>query len=243
MKCSRLLGLAIMVIFALSVVASATASAEEPTNQPSFLPEGTATNPVKFTATSGKGKLEMVGNTKAFECEKDTSTGEVTSLKLGKFDILFEKCTAKEGIITATCTGLNDKEGSGSILVLGTFHLRYLLPSSELRAAIILLIEHVHYTCEAFGVKKLLLVLGCVGGEITPTNMLTKTLEALFKQSKGINTITEVDKENSSTEMEKCILMTKEGSEVKEVQSGEETHEVITGFEQGGKAVEALIMA
>ena len=242
MKRFRILGLALMAIFALSAVAATAALAEEPTNQPSFLPEGTATNPVKFTDTSGKGKLEMVGG-KAIECEKDTSTGEATSLKLGKFDVLFEKCTAKEGIITATCTGLNDKEGSGSILVLGTFHLRYLLPSSELKAAIILLIEHVHFTCEAFGVKKLFLVLGCAAGEITPTNMLTKTLEALLKQSKGINTITEVDKENSSTEMEKCILMTKEGSEVKEVQSGEETHEVITGFEQGGKAVEALIMA
>jgi hypothetical protein len=223
-----------MAVFALGAIASATASAEE---LPNFLPLGTGANPVTFTDSSGAGKLESVSK-KVIECKKDKSLGAVNAPKLGTFDVLFEEC--KDAGSGAPCTSL-DSTISGNILTSGTFHIRYELPIANKRPVIIFLINHVHSTCEIFGVKDLFLKLGCIAGKVSPTNTLTKVIEVLFKQTAGVNEIHEVDNE-ANTGMENCKLEIRLGTEAYEGVALE-AHGESLGFKQGGVAVEALIMA
>jgi hypothetical protein len=225
----KLLGLALMAVFALGAFASAAASAEE---LPNFLPEGTEANPVTFKDHSKGGTLETKAGKKV-TCTEDHSEGQATSKKLGSFDVLFLGCKS-EG---TPCLGLGDKVAE-SVLVLGTFHIRRLLTEAK-HVYIVFLLEHVHFTC-GFGLV-LILVLGCVAALVLQVNKLVKEFEIHFEQEKGVQKPTEIaDEKNEKNE--KCILETKVGNEAY-VQSGELTLATVLGFEQGGKAVEALIMA
>jgi hypothetical protein len=226
MKRVRLLGLVFLAIFALGAVVSATASAEE---MPNMLPgegkEGTQ------KATSGTGTLETASG-KAVTCSKDEGSGKSTTKKLGEFDILFSPCNGSFG---STCWGLDDKESLLSVLVLGTWHLRYYsLPSHTV--AIIFLIKHVHLWCKAGFILILILLLGCVAGKLTPTGTLTTKFTATLNQTKGKNEITVVDTEdNKSTE--KCELTIQGGEKGTPEGAGLAFTEAITTEK------EALIMA
>jgi hypothetical protein len=205
-----------------------------------MLPEGTSTNPLKFKDKSGPGKFEQKGGAAPVECKKDVSLGQFTSKRLGTFDVLFEECLAKTILGLVLCTGLGDKEKSSSILVLGEFHLRRLLNNEPKHIVVFFLINEVHFTCEG-AVNVLIRVKGCAAGLVTPVGTLTKTAKVTLTQKEGINGITEADTDNE-TGMEKCILLSSEGTgEFK--QAGEETTEELEGFEQGGKGVETLLMA
>jgi hypothetical protein len=222
----KLLVAALMAVFALGAMVSATASAEE---LPNFLPLGTAANPVTFTDKSGKGTIETVGG-KTISCTSDTSTGEVTGPRLGKFDVLFLGCESS-GI---KCTGLKDTT-TGSVLLKGTFHIRTLLTEKK-HVYIVLLLEHVHMSCLV-----LVLLLGCMAGLLLSPNVLSSTLTIHFKQTKGVQDVTEVASEGSGSTDEKCTLSTKIGTGAEE-QTGILTEEEGEKFEQGGKSVTALVM-
>jgi hypothetical protein len=222
----KILALSLMAVFALGAMASATASAEE---LPNFLPLGTEANPVTFTDKSGAGTLETVGG-KVVKCTSDTSTGEVTAPRLGKFDVLFLGCESS-GI---KCTGLKDTT-TGSVLVKGTFHIRTLLTEKK-HVYVIFLIEHVHFSC-----LLLVLVLGCAAGLLLSPNVLSSTLTIHLKQTKGVQEPTEIASEGSGSTDEKCTLSTSIGGGAEE-QSGELTEDTVENFEQGGKKVTALVM-
>ncbi len=251
MKRTRILGLALMSLMAMLAL-SASISASASASLPELLPEATEANPITFTnkSTAGtKTNLETKSGEKT-TCEKATSTGSATSLKLGRFDILFEKCTAKKFGVTATCTGLNDKT-AGSILVLGTFHVWYGLlktTKEDLHTALVFLIEEVHFTCAALGLEELILVRGCAAGLLLPLNELVKVLDTEFERAlnakkeaeKGVNDITLVL--NEKNEEISCKLETSLGGKAFE-QSSQEGMGEIEKFEQGKKAITVLIMA
>jgi hypothetical protein len=160
----KLLGLALMAVFAMGVVVSASASAANgPLNAEKKEP-ATTTFSGHAVATTTFTILEGFGETK---CPEVLFEGSL-SPRLGPFHLHWHKCTTNLG---GTCTGLGDE--AGLILALGEAHLVW--DSLEpLGAAILFLLEHVHYACTVLGSTKLILVLGEVLCLITPINSLTK---------------------------------------------------------------------
>lgn len=226
MQRMKMLGTAIAAMFVFSAVATSVASAAR-----EFLPLGTVANPVEFSAVSGEGKLRTL-NALEIKCKKDKGAGKITSATLGEFVIDFEECSGPLGV---SCADLSRADSTGIIEVKGTFHLRMGLSGQPL-GLIAFLVNTTHILCAL----TLVLVLGCVAGEVAPTETLTNKLEVLLKQTGGENAINSTDKENNENEMESCILLSKKGSEAEET-AGEETHEVLEEFKQNGAAVIALV--
>jgi hypothetical protein len=171
----KLLGLAILAVFALSAVVSATAFGSEI----SVLSKAkVSTSNLKFSGTSKKETVFTILNGFAkTKCPEVVTEGqqEGTGL-LGTFHLHWKGCTTNLG---GTCTGLNDTAEPGTILALGTFHLVYdkLGAGAELGVAMLFLLEHVHYTCEGgFVPKTLVLVLGEVLCLVKPVGTLTTAL-------------------------------------------------------------------
>jgi hypothetical protein len=155
----KILGVALMAVFALSAFVSATASA-----LPVILPEAAET----WTGQSGPGTLETVKGTKIV-CEEDTSEGTIEkSGKLGLFHIDFHKCTSSG----AECMSLSDE--NELILVLGTYHVvnDKLNPNG---VAFLFLLEPVHIECPLGGA--LSVVEGKVLCLVKPINTLAKHFE------------------------------------------------------------------
>jgi len=179
----KLLGLAILAVFALSAVVVATASAEiEVLNK-----NGVKTSKLKFSGTSKKVTTFTILNGFAqTKCSEVVTEGEQEgSTALGSYHLHWKGCTTNLG---GTCTGLDDTAEPGTILGLGTFHLVFdkLGAGAELGAGILFLTEHVHYTCEGgFVPKTLVLVLGEVLCLISPTNTLVS--KVTIKCLKGAN--------------------------------------------------------
>jgi hypothetical protein len=107
MKSMRMMGLALVAVFALSIAAStATAS---PVFYTKVVVGGTASGPIKFTGTLGPAFLEgQVSKTK-IECSAGTANGEVTGATLTKKNVtVFTGCKSgtfkcengAEGVIT-----------------------------------------------------------------------------------------------------------------------------------------------
>ena len=145
----KILGVALMAVFALSALASTTASAAVV-----VLPEVEE----KWTGESGKGTLETLKALASVVCQKDKSEGTFEAKKpLGLFHITFEGCKAA-GLIA--CTGLG--EAKEVILSLGTAHLVFDKLGkvlSEAGVGVLFLLEPVHFEC---GSGKLFVVTGQV---------------------------------------------------------------------------------
>lgn len=168
----RILGMALMVVFALGAVVSATASAEVV-----ILPLLTAEE--KWTGVSGLGTLEVLpgGIFHQIVCTKDKTEGTFEAKKpLGLFHITLEGCKNSG----SACTGLGD--ASGVILLLGTFHLVFdkLGAGVELGVGMLFLLESVHLTCFS-----LLTVTGQLLCLIKPNNTKVKHWEIVCKGAKG----------------------------------------------------------
>jgi hypothetical protein len=160
-----ILGVALMVVFALSAIVSATASAEV-----KILPTLTAEE--KWTGESGKGTLEVLKG-ESIICVKDKSEGTFEANKpLGKFHIDFEGCKTAGGV---GCTGLG--EANEVILTLGTTHLVWDKLGAELGAGVLFLVETTHFLCFI----ELVEVEGEVLCLIKPVNAKVKHFEVVCK--------------------------------------------------------------
>jgi hypothetical protein len=140
----NLIGVALVVLFALSDFATSSASA---------LPE---LLPLQATWTGKNDAANPTWETLAKEkipCTAATAEGTQTSDTLGLFHISFAGCKAA-GIFN--CNSLGD--ASGTILTLGQWHSVY-DSLSPLGVAILFLPEHLHYECSGF---VLVLILGSV---------------------------------------------------------------------------------
>jgi len=199
--------------------------------KPQFLPEATAIVPIEFADKHGKTHLEEKNELFQINCETGTSTGKVTSLKLGEFSTTFAEC--KTG-------GLNPCLGSGNkaeqITIKGTFHLWYVLLSKALQTGLVFLLTETKIECG----KTLVSLRGCMAGLVKPLNKLTKELLTEFKQAKGVNNVVEVF--NEEEKFIGCKLETsRNGAEFE--QAGVETNDTMNTFKKEGKAIEVEVMA
>ncbi len=77
---------------------------------------------------------------------------------------------------------------------------------TTLVSAVVLLQAQYHFTCEAAGIKELVLVRGCLAGKDDSAEKLTKNVLVLFKQwTTGETKILEVLPENATKETS-CLL-------------------------------------
>jgi hypothetical protein len=176
MRRLKLLVLTSFVALTFGAVASAVASAED---LPNILPVG--------------GEFTISGNTPEFlnanlklTCLKVTGSGKGDGIEgmTGHVTLLFEDCTAKiSGVEVGKCTSLKAGTTTGDIEVLADYDIQYLLPASEKKVNLALLLEsdtsehHFHSTC---GIQ-LVLVLGCLASDdIEPTNKLITEFAANF---------------------------------------------------------------
>jgi hypothetical protein len=172
----KLLVLALFATFAFGAVASSMASAEE---LPNILPVGG-----EFTVSGNNP--ELLNSILGVKCEKVTGSGKGDGVEgmTGHVTLLFENCEAViSGVKVGKCTSLKAGTTTGDINVLANYDIQYLLPSSEKKVNIAVLLEsdtsenHVHFTC---GIQ-LVLVLGCVASDnIEPTNTLINEFAANF---------------------------------------------------------------
>jgi len=217
----KTLSLTFIATLALAGILAATANAAA--TLPSLLPKaGPGEEHILASLTSPKstfnGSLELITS------EKDEGTLEGTSLKLGLLDILFLEY--KDALGTK-CTGLNDTV-AGSILWLGTYHLKDYNAGPTLRVALVILLTPVHFEC---GSAISAVLSGCVAGALTPENVKTKTLTgALVKKGEDNQIITVLNEENTATELCQLLSVTNGG---KTKLSSEETTETITNFHGG----------
>jgi hypothetical protein len=213
MRQKRSFGVVLLAICTLGAVVAASAFAARGEKTPEINPIGLFTDetaPGTEPAVIGKGIFKGVGEVK---CKDVLSTGGFQTSLLGTFDRLWVGCLVSE-VLLLLCTGLNATEES-SVLVLGTFHLRY-LNSEKKKAVMAYLLIPVHFTCVNGSTKILLEVKGCLAGEIGPINTvieLPKFYQNTFKKVSGTtrNEITRIENEAGNGE-EECALESHEGT-------------------------------
>jgi hypothetical protein len=91
MKRIKIVGLALVAVFATSAIASATASA-----LPTFEPKGQAF-PITFAVKGGAGTLEKSGGFGNIKCTANTGSGTVTSAILDEVTLTFTGCKDSAG--------------------------------------------------------------------------------------------------------------------------------------------------
>jgi hypothetical protein len=149
---------------------------------------------VKFSSTIAASSFQSK-NGLQLKSAKGKASGEFTNDTNGKFDALFEEVT---GPLGCTATSLDSTEGSGSILVHGTFVVVFLLTGA---VGIAFKIEPVHEECAGV----LSLITGCAVG--TTTTAKSKVSTVTLKQTKGVNEFTDYSLTLGGAMVE-CILLT-----------------------------------
>jgi len=166
----KILGVALMTVFALGAFVSATASAAVV-----VLPEAEE----KYTGESGKGTLETLKAIASITCAKDKSEGLFEAKKpLGDYHIDFEGCKT----VGKACTGLG--EAKEVILTLGVAHLVFdtlATKLSENGVGVLFLVEPTHFEC---GSGFLFVVEGQVLCLIKPPEKLAKHFEIVCEKGK-----------------------------------------------------------
>jgi hypothetical protein len=123
MKRIKLLGLALLAVFAMGAIAAQGAMAE---TEPTILP---STFPIEFTSES-KGSASLVGAGGTVTCPSATNKGSFTSANGGTISIDFKGCKKE----STACTGAG--EATEVILTSGNFQLVDVLPSGTLELGI-----------------------------------------------------------------------------------------------------------
>jgi hypothetical protein len=170
---AKLLGLALVAVFAASIAMTAVASAA---NLPENLP--TSTERTWKGEAEEKTELETVSGSKVTCTGAGAEGNEEAGKPLGSFHITFSGCAS----LGQSCTGLGDTT-AGTILVLGTWHLVFDKKTPELLTAVLFLIEHVHFSCSALVLVEVLGSVLCLELKVTE-----KSTTHLFHciQSKGV---------------------------------------------------------
>ncbi len=181
MKRIKIIGLALVAVFAISAVAAASASA---------LPEfsGFAAGE-KFKAKAGAGSLDTagtVGKQRHVNCTAGGGEGTIEATKTSKTTVKFTGCKAAGGFASIPCktVGANAEEIVTKALV---GKLKYL---NEAKKEVVLVLEpevagglFAEFTCEGLGVTEKIKVKGTSIGQLTPVNTLTKTTTLTFKET------------------------------------------------------------
>jgi hypothetical protein len=166
----KVLVVALLGVFVLGAFASATASA-----LPEILNKAKeVAGAVKFSGeTKKETTFSILKGIGVVKCTTTISEAETKAkTPLGPFHIHWTGCKVNASGITGPCTGLGDT--AEQILALGELHIVFdsLKP---LGAAVLFLLETVHFTCTVLGIETLILVKGQVLCLISPINALSKT--------------------------------------------------------------------
>lgn len=202
----------LIAVFAISAIASASASAA--------LPElvnnkGKALVKKQDTSTDGAATLETVGGSKV-TCKASSDTSEITGLKTDTVTVTFTGCEAFE----ETCQSAGQAAGTIKTNLLAS-KLAYINGKTEV--GVVLKPKEagglfVEFECSGIKIK----VKGSVIGVITPINMFVAPpghFTLTFTQAKGVQVPTEYE---SGTKQVKDVLETSINGGAYE-QSGEGT--------------------
>ena len=210
MKRVRLLGLALVSVFALGAAVAGVASAAV-----SVLPLPSAA--LTYSAMSvGKTHTVRTLSGKAITCTGSNGTSEFTSERSGHITMELEGC--EEPSLKLKCADLSQASDNGKIKIEGEFNLRMGLSGQPLGLRAFLINPDVHFLCSIV----LFVLLGCSAGEIAPLNELTNEVLTLFHQSAGESEILSIDND-AETAMESCDLLSKQGTGTEET-AGVELH-------------------
>jgi hypothetical protein len=169
----KILGLALMAVFAVAASTTAIASAEEAL--PEFLTK------TGWTGTSGEGKLLSAGG--EIKCTAGTNEGEMeASKKLGAFILFFTGCKSAKPIAGLKCNSEGD--AAEVILTKGTWHLVLLTIPHVINFYLIWFLV-TPFTVNCGGGLALFKITGNVLGEITPANTLTKKYHIIVNVVSG----------------------------------------------------------
>lgn len=181
MKRIRLMGLALLALFALGILVASSASAE----LPEILPVPTVEKPAKFTSEAGEVELETTVGTRV-TCKKAKNKGEFDTQDEGFVLVDFEGCK-DEG---ANCNSPGD--AAGVILTFGNMEAVDILPGGVLRLGLWIepeeeeKIADLTFTCGVVKVTMLGSVIGAVenaaGGTLLDLEKF-KELKVLWKRT------------------------------------------------------------
>jgi hypothetical protein len=195
---------AIMALFALTAITSiGIATAAEVTK---ILPEPTAKEPILATVDVPQGGSLWSANGNRFTCTSGGGDVNFTSYNLGTGLINYSGCTST---LSSRCTG--EADSSGVLLTKGTVHYVLALEmitatTTTLVGAFAILQPPIHYTCEALGIKELVIARGCVAGRDESDEELTWHIPIVFRQwATGQTKILEILPPEAKTETD-CLL-------------------------------------
>ncbi len=163
----KMLGLALVAVFAMGAVIASAASAALPEQLPST---GT------FTGTSGASTFETKSGEKV-KCSSDAIAGEITGPKTSKSKITFKGCEA----FGFKCN--SSGAGSGEIVLNVTGELVYIMKATKEVGLLNTLTGELTIKCSAFQTLK---VKGSTLCPITPVNTKTTKYKVVCKATKGV---------------------------------------------------------
>jgi hypothetical protein len=173
----KLLGLALVAVFASAAALSTSAFSALPQNLPEVAFERTWTGASDGEGTDAEPKL--LSGASEVKCKEAPATGTEESKKpLGLLHITFKGCKGFGGV---ACTGLGD--AAETILALGSWHLVFDKLGAELLTAVLILTEHVHFSCSALVLVLVLGALVCL--HLKPTESNTTHLFHCVIQANG----------------------------------------------------------
>jgi hypothetical protein len=161
----RMIGLALVAVFAMSAIATAAASAAEMTPFPN-----------KFTAKSGASTFETKSGEKV-KCSADSGTGEVTSATKDTATIKFTGCEA----FGFKCKSAG--AASGEIVLKVTSELVDIMKANKEVGNILTLEKELTIECSIFEKLK---VKGSTLCPITPVEVKTKEFKLICKEKGGM---------------------------------------------------------
>jgi hypothetical protein len=190
----KIVFLALFAVFAVAAATAATASAVLPLLL-NVKGELVTAEQVEGSLAAGTSALLEKLNKKATKCTGVVVPKLANELKelevlskafgfLGPFEIKFKGCTAENEL--ATCTGEGAEKGE--IISKGEAHLVYdaLGTGTSLGAALLFLVNpDTKFTCEAFGLKTAIVVLGSVQCLVKEINVLTSKYTLNCEQKEG----------------------------------------------------------
>jgi hypothetical protein len=213
MKITRLVGLTLVTVMALSLAIASAAFAE-----PLFLPVGTA-----FTGTSGEGVLEAAKE--KIKCAADTTNGTITTPHLaGGITVDFTGCQAINSK-NEECTVKSFGATTEGLILTKTLHgvLGLILPKGAGTGVGLLLlpVENKKFVeIESTKCSVATTVTGNVAGEVSPVGVHTTKAKLIFEKSGEGEVIKDFDPSLGGLVIPKLEAFGKE--------AGEETEESIT---------------
>ena len=178
----RLIVLAVFAAFAVSALASATASA----SKGEFVKQSNKTGLVKgqFTATSGETLLETKSGTK-IACKTDVALGTITSATGGEQTVRFKTCTSS----AIACKSITPSQvgASGEVIVLTELKVEKMSLGDDTVANTILnagtkTAGTLHIECSGIQIQ----VQGGFYGNAIPVNTKTAALSVALTATGGV---------------------------------------------------------